>query len=88
MQFLKLWWMAFWRAAIVFVTLDPSPSSGLAGAFGFAIVAAAALVIFARKSIRIFPLIRLIRQEPAVIDLREAPLPPPEENVPRLRWDD
>ncbi len=88
MEFLKLWWMAFWRAAIVFVWQDPSPSSGLVGALGFAVGTAAALVVLARKSLRTFPLIRLIRKEPVVIDLREVPLPPPEENVPRLRWED
>lgn len=73
MQFLKLWWMAFWRVAIVYVALNDSPSSGIVGAFGFSLVIAAVTVGVFGLSIRTFPLIRLVARKPVVMDLRKNP---------------
>lgn len=85
MQFLKLWWMLAWRLAILAAlwsvnVTNGSPSSAMVGAIGFSLVPAAVIVLAVRKSVRTFPLIRLMARKPIVIDLDPAREPPARDN--------
>lgn len=74
MQSLKMWWMLAWRLMIVAAfwavnVADSSPSSAMVGAIGFSLVPALVMGLAVRKSIRIFPLVRLVMRKPVVIEL-------------------
>lgn len=85
MQVLKLWWMLSWRLMIVASlwsanVANSSPSSAMVGALGFSLVPALVIVLAARKSVHIFPIIRLIIRKPVIIDLDPERQSPAQQN--------
>lgn len=74
MEFLKFWWMLWWRFSIVTLFWEAnrwngSPSSGVASAFGASLAVSLVVHLALKKSLRAFPLIRLIARRPVVINL-------------------
>ena len=85
MEFLKFWWMLWWRMSIVTLFWEAnltngSPSSGIAGAFGASLAVALVIHLALEKSLRTFPLIRLIARQPVLIDLDPTVGPPHRDN--------
>lgn len=85
MEFLKFWWMLWWRFSIVALyweanLINGSPSSGVASAFGASLAVALVIHLALKQSFRTFPLIRLIARRPVVINLDPTKEPSRREN--------
>lgn len=88
MEFLKFWWMLWWRMSIVALFWEAnltngSPSSGIAGAFGASLAVALVIHLALKKSLRAFPLIRLVARKPVIISLDSIGEPVREDVSPR-----
>lgn len=74
MEFIKLWWMAFWRLS--FVSIIFSEHGNGSAPFFLSLLFATIMIVGFKKSLHTFPVLKVVRGENPLINLELAPTMP------------